>query len=128
MNNQYLETGKIVSTHGIRGEVKVQPWADSPDFLLRFKTLYLDRGARPMAVEQARVQKTMVLLKLKGIDTVEQAQAMRDQILYLDRVPDSAAVNEAVELGKTYDSPQAGAFLNGLLGSFLREEKPAPET
>ena len=85
MNNQYLETGKIVSTHGIRGEVKVQPWADAPEFLLRFKTLYLDRGARPMAVEQARVQKTMVLLKLKGIDTVEQAQALRDQILYLDR-------------------------------------------
>ena len=50
------------------------------------------------------------------------------EILYLDDVPNSAAVNEAVELGKTYDSPQAGAFINGLLGSFLRDEKPAPET
>ena len=50
------------------------------------------------------------------------------EILYLDDVPNAAAVNEAVELGKTYDSPQAGAFINGLLGSFLRDEKPAPET
>ena len=50
------------------------------------------------------------------------------EILYLDDVPNSAAVNEAVELGKTYDAPQAGAFINGLLGSFLRDEKPAPET
>lgn len=50
------------------------------------------------------------------------------EILYMDDIPNSAAVNEAVELGKTYDSPQAGAFINGLLGSFLRDEKPAPET
>ena len=50
------------------------------------------------------------------------------QLLFMDRIPPSAAVNEAVELGKTYDSPQAGAFINGLLGSFLRDEKPAPET
>ena len=46
------------------------------------------------------------------------------EILYLDDIPEAAAVNEAVELGKTYDSPQAGAFINGVLGSFLRAEKP----
>ena len=46
------------------------------------------------------------------------------EILYLEDIPDSAAVNEAVELGKSYDSPQAGAFINGVLGSFLRSEKP----
>ena len=41
MNETYLEAGKIVSTHGIKGEVKVLPWADSPEFLTRFKTFYL---------------------------------------------------------------------------------------
>ena len=41
MNKTYLETGKIVSTHGVKGEVKVLPWADSPEFLLKFKTFYL---------------------------------------------------------------------------------------
>ena len=42
------------------------------------------------------------------------------EILYMDEIPNSAAVNEAVELGKTYDSPQSAAFINGVLGSFLR--------
>lgn len=50
------------------------------------------------------------------------------EILYMDDIPDSAAVNEAVELGKSYDSPQAAAFINGVLGSFLRDRKPAEET
>ena len=49
------------------------------------------------------------------------------EILYMDDIPDAAAVNEAVTLGKVYDSPQAGAFINGLLGSFLRNEKTAKE-
>ena len=47
------------------------------------------------------------------------------EILFFDDVPDSAAINEAVELGKTFDSPEAAAFINGVLGSFLRAEKPA---
>ena len=46
------------------------------------------------------------------------------EILYMDDIPAAASINEAVELGKRYDSPQAGAFINGLLGSFLRAEKP----
>ena len=50
------------------------------------------------------------------------------EILYLEDIPVSASVNEAVELGKRYDSPQAGAFINGLLGSYLRAEKPESET
>lgn len=49
------------------------------------------------------------------------------EILFLDDIPNGAAVNEAVEIGKAYDSPQAGAFINGLLGRFLREEAETPE-
>ena len=95
MNDKYLEAGKIVSTHGIKGEVKVLPWADSPEFLTRFKTFYLvkpsprgeggtaqavtDEGLiDALSVEQSRVQKTCVLIKFKGIDTVEDAQKLRE--------------------------------------------------
>ena len=103
MNDKFLEAGKIVSTHGIRGEVKVLPWADSPEFLTRFKTFYLaepspsgeggprsgpDEGcadACPLPVEQSRVQKTCVLIKFKGVDSVEQAQALRDRVLSIAR-------------------------------------------
>ena len=38
----YLEIAKIINTHGIRGEVKIQPWSDTPDFLFDFDTIYLD--------------------------------------------------------------------------------------
>ena len=114
MNEKYLETGKIVSVHGIKGEVKVLPWADSPEFLTRFKTFYLavegtdchdqsadwsrndktgtsTSGGRPMAaptalvVESARVQKTCVLVKFRGVDTVEQAQSLREKVLSIAR-------------------------------------------
>ena len=83
MKQQYLQTGKIVSTHGVRGELKLLPWADGPEFLLQFHTLYLD--GQPYAVEQSRVQKTCVLVKLAGVDTVEQAQALRDKVVSIDR-------------------------------------------
>ena len=84
MNDKYLETGKIVSTHGVRGEIKVLPWADAPEFLLKFKTFRLENGA-PLQVESSRVQKTVVLIKFKGIDTVEQAQALRDRVISIAR-------------------------------------------
>ena len=47
MNEQYLEVGKVTNVHGLMGEVRVQPWADSPDFLCRFKTLYVDKTHWP---------------------------------------------------------------------------------
>lgn len=83
MKQQYLQTGKIVSTHGVRGELKLLPWADGPEFLLQFHTLYLD--GQPYTVEQSRVQKTCVLVKLAGVDTVEQAQTLRDKVVSIDR-------------------------------------------
>ena len=83
MKQLYLEAGQIVSTHGIRGEVKVLPWADGPEFLTLFDRVYLK--GREYAVESARVQKTCVLLKLQGVDTVEAAQALRDTVVQVNR-------------------------------------------
>ena len=82
---KYLEVGKIVSTHGVRGELKAEAWADSPDFLKRFKVLYLDgKGEKSLNVV-CRPHGNMVLIKAQGIDTVEQAQAMRGKVLFMDR-------------------------------------------
>ena len=85
MPEQYLEIGKITNTHGVMGEVRVQPWADSPDFLCKFKTLYVDSSHWPIKVERARVHKNMVILKLEGVTDVPSALAMRNAILYIDR-------------------------------------------
>ncbi|MDR1692418.1 MAG: ribosome maturation factor RimM [Oscillospiraceae bacterium] len=83
MADNLLEIGQIVSTHGVRGEVRVTPWCDSPAFLTGFSTVYL-RGA-PVNVESSRAHKNLVLMKLAGIDTVEAAQALRDAVLSIDR-------------------------------------------
>ena len=56
MKKEFLETGKIVSTHGLHGDVKILPWADSPEFLLEFDRVFV--GKKEYAVEDARVQKT----------------------------------------------------------------------
>ena len=73
MRKQFLECGKIVTTQGIKGEVRVQPWCDSPDFLLGFDTLYLDGGRSSLEIERSRVQKNVVVFKFKGTETVEEA-------------------------------------------------------
>lgn len=86
MKKQYLEVGQIVSTHGIKGEVRLNPWCDSPEFLNNFKTLYFDaEGKNAVKVVLSRPHKNVVILKLDGVDSVEQASALRDKILYMDR-------------------------------------------
>lgn len=82
---KYLETGKIVTTHGIKGEVKVYPWCDTPEFLLDFDQFYLDKGSAAVEVEACRIHKNMAVMKLRGVDTVEQAVSYRGKILYVDR-------------------------------------------
>ena len=85
MRKPFLECGKIVSTHGVLGEMRVQPWCDSPEDLEGIKTLYFDGGAAPAEVLRARAHKNVVLLKLRGVDTVEQAQALRGRVLWVAR-------------------------------------------
>ncbi len=82
---QFLEIGKITNVHGLRGEVKVIPWCDSAAFLCSFETLYMDKGRKPVEVLRARIFKNMVIMELEGCTTREQAEALRGQVLYMDR-------------------------------------------
>lgn len=90
MKEKYLEAGQIVNTHGIRGELKIMPWCDGPEFLKAFKTFYID--GNPYKVQEARVHKTMLLCKLEGIDDVNKAQTFKDKTIKIDR--DSAKIAE----------------------------------
>ena len=85
MKKQFLEIGKIVNTHGLGGVVKVMPWCDSAEFLCEFETLYRGKQHLPMEIERASVQKNMALVKFKGVDTPEAANALRNTVLYMDR-------------------------------------------
>ncbi len=82
---QFLEIGKIVAVQGLKGEVRVEAWCDSKEFLCEFDTLYFDKGATPVEIVRAHPHKNIVLMKIKGTDTVEQAQLLRNKILYMDR-------------------------------------------
>ena len=83
MKLQYIKAGEIVTTHGVRGEVKVLPWLDSPEDLCDFDRCRID--GREYEIASCRVQKTCNLVKLSGIDTMEAAQAMRGKVIELYR-------------------------------------------
>lgn len=82
---QFLEIGKITNVHGLRGEVKVIPWCDTAAFLCSFDTLYMDKGRKPVNILRARVFKNMAILEIEGCTTREQAEALRGEVLYMDR-------------------------------------------
>ena len=62
MVKEYLETGKITSTHGIKGEMRVQPWCDSPEFMKKFRVLYLDRKGEKHLKVKIRPNGNMALI------------------------------------------------------------------
>ena len=96
MKLEFLEAGEIVSTHGVRGEMKVLPWGDSPDFLMDFDRVRI--AGKDYIVESCRIQKTCNLLQLKGIDTMEAAQALRGKTVEIYRCDVSGDVIFAAEL------------------------------
>lgn len=82
---RFLEAGEVVSTHGVRGEMRVQAWCDTPESFCKLKTLYWDAEGRQPVKVKSRPHKTVVLMKAEGIDTVQDAAACRGRVLYLDR-------------------------------------------
>ena len=83
MRLQFIDAGEIVTTHGVRGEVKVLTWLDSPEDLCDFERVRID--GKEYEMETCRVQKTCNLVKLAGIDTMEAAQLMRGKVMQLYR-------------------------------------------
>ncbi len=83
MKLQFVEAGEIVNVHGLAGEIKVLPWLDSPEDLVDFDRCRIAR--HDYEIENCRVQKTCCLVKLHGIDTVEEAQKLRGKTVLLDR-------------------------------------------
>ena len=106
----FLDCGQIVNTHGVRGEVRIVPWADSPDFLCQFSTLYLD-GA-PRRVLSSRVHKGSVIAKLDGVDTVEEAMLLRNKTVQLRRADAKL--------------PEGAFFLADIIGLKVVDEEGQP--
>ena len=109
MKKEFLEAGKIVNTHGVRGEVRILPWADSPEFLQEFETLYIDDV--PVNILSARVHKSFLITKLEGVSTIEAAIALKNKLVYIKRAD--------VEL------PSGDFFIQDILGFPVLDEEGA---
>lgn len=83
---QFLEVGRVNNTHGIKGEVKLELWCDSIEYLKQFKVLYLDgEGKTPLKIKSVRPQKNSAILSLEGYDSIEKAEKIKGRVLYGDR-------------------------------------------
>lgn len=79
----YLEVGQIVNTHGLRGDVKVMPWCDYPEVFHELAYVLID--GEEFDIEKSRIHKNMVILKLKGIDDINDAEKYRNKTLTVPR-------------------------------------------
>ncbi len=85
MKKQFLEVGEIVTVHGLKGDLRLYPWCDLGD-IERSIRMYLDEnGEQEYRVQYAKPHKNVYLVKLKGIDTPEEARKFIGKILYMNR-------------------------------------------
>ena len=101
MKERFIEAGEIVNTHGVRGEVKILPWTDSAEFLVAFRTLYID--GRPVKVRSSRVHKQTVLASLEGVEDVNAAMRLKGRRVFIDRADAKL--------------PEGGYFIQDIIGA-----------
>ena len=85
MKKEFLEVGKFVGTHGVRGMVRIQPWSDDGAFLAQFKKFYLEIGKTKIEMSKITPHGNVVIAQIKGVNTIEDAEKLRGQVLYLKR-------------------------------------------
>ncbi len=115
MKLPFIKAGEIVTTHGVRGEVKVLTWLDDPEMLCDFTRCRID--GKEYTIENCRVQKTCNLVKLSGIDTMEAAQAMRGKVIELYREDideDVIFADELIDMDVFSDGRKIGKIVDVL--------------
>ncbi|MEG0940485.1 MAG: ribosome maturation factor RimM [Oscillospiraceae bacterium] len=106
---KYLEAGKIVNTHGIKGEVKIQPWVDNVDFLKKFELLYID--GKPYTLLAGREHKQCLIATLEGVSDVNAAMVLKNKTVFIDRADAKL--------------PEGTFFLRDLVGASVCDESGA---
>ncbi len=85
MKSDKLRIGKIVNTHGLKGEVKVYPYTDYPERFKEIKYLYMEDSNEKISVDSVKISKNMPILKLSNISTIDEAEKNRNKYLFIDR-------------------------------------------
>ena len=104
---RFIEAGRIVNTHGVRGEVKIEVWLDSAEFLKSFKTLYVDE--KPVKLCSGFVHKGCLIAVLEGVDDVNAAMALKNRTVYIDR--------------KDAHLPRGAYFIQDIIGAEVIDEQ-----
>lgn len=103
---KYLEGGVIVNTHGVKGEVRIQPWVDSAEFLKKFKYFYINE--KPYRLISGRVHKNFLLAELEGVSDVNAAMVLKGKTVFIDK--DEAKL------------PKGTFFLQDIIGAIVIDE------
>lgn len=85
--NKYLEIGQVVNTRGLKGEVKVNSYSEDPERFEKIKTIILKQRGKEQEYEIQKVtyNKNQVILKLKNVDTIEEAEKLRNSVILINR-------------------------------------------
>ncbi len=75
-----IEIGKIVNTHGLKGHIKVEPWCDGIETFEYLSRVFVKNMS--YKIESVKVQKNLFLLKLEGLNSVEEAEKLKNTVLY----------------------------------------------
>ncbi len=84
MSKELIDVAQVTNTHGLRGEVKIMPRTDYPEFFEEISGVYLEDSSY-LKITGIKYQKNMVILKFKGINSVEEAEMLRNKILYAQK-------------------------------------------
>ncbi len=85
LKKEYLEAGKIVGTHGIRGTLRLNPWADSSDSVCSYKRFFIDGDKKELSVVSAKPHGAVALIDISGVDSIEKAESLRGKTFYIKR-------------------------------------------
>lgn len=111
---QYLEVGKIVNTHGVKGELKVVPLTDDPkrfnDLKSAFISSEISENMPKYSFEGVKFLKNFVVLKIKDIDELSEAEKLREKFIIVNR-------DDAVKL------PKGSFFVCDLINCEVYDEK-----
>ncbi len=127
--NEYIECGRITTTHGVRGAIKVESWCDSPEVLASFDRVYIHdvRGYAAHKVLSRFIKGNFVVLTLDGIPDMKTAETLKGEILFAhrDQIPvDDGAMLLCDMIGLNVVDAASGQ----IYGTLLRiEESPASD-
>ena len=105
----YIDAGKIVNTHGVRGEVRIEVWLDSPALLKRCGRVFL--GGEEKKILSAREHKGFLIAQLEGVEDVNAAQALKNRVVQIARADARL--------------PRGAYFLQDIIGASVVDENGA---